>query len=201
MWSIDHVLLNVADSEAGYSPSQFFGFEVEGLACGRLYRNNAAYSGSGGLRVGSAMFSPTNARWDYTRTENFSARISIVDLTNYEDQTAEPVITRVLDFSHCYTPGYAKGGTGGRITYSEFGGVALDDTATAVASMAFSNNLGGQGTGYLLCSAVFNPDGIIAGIASLNENTYYTYDLLGESHTARSGTGKPGSKPRSAHRR
>ncbi|HLX82595.1 MAG TPA: hypothetical protein VKR59_01770 [Terriglobales bacterium] len=178
MWSIDHVLLNIADSDAGYSPSQFLGFEVEGLACGRLYRNNAAYSRSGGLRVGSAMFSPTNSRWDYTRTENLSPRISIVDLTNYEDQTAEPAITRVLDFSHCYTPRYAKGGTGGQITYSEFGGVAEDDTATAVASMAFSNNIGGQGTGYLLCSAVFNPGGIMAGTASMHENIYYTYDLF-----------------------
>lgn len=32
MWSIDHVLINVADSQAGYTPSTFRGFGVTGLA-------------------------------------------------------------------------------------------------------------------------------------------------------------------------
>jgi hypothetical protein len=190
MWSVDHVLLNIADSEGGYTPSQFLGFHSLGLACGRLYRSNTTYSRTGGLRLGGARFSPTNPRWDYTRTGNLSPKISIVDLTNYQDQEATPPIIPVLDFSRCYTPGYAAGGTATHITYSEFGGVALDDTTTAVAVMAFSNNLGGQGTGYLLCSAEFDPAGIIAGTNSLAGNVYYTYDLFAglAYRTAWSGT-------------
>jgi hypothetical protein len=176
MWSIDHVLLNVADSGGGYTPSQFLGFGVKGLACTSLYKNNPAYSGSG-LRMGTSQFSETNPRWDYTRVGKPSGLIAIVDLSTYRDQAAAPTITPVVDFTNCYTPGYATGGTAGQITYSEFGGVALDDTPTAVAVMAFSNNTGGQNSGYLLCSAVFNPMGILGGVSTIFENIYYTYDL------------------------
>jgi hypothetical protein len=188
MWSIDHKLLNVADSHGGYSPSHFLGFGVSGLACGRLYKNQAAYSATGGLRVGQSQFSPTNARWDYTRVGR--SVISIIDLTNYQIPTAVPAITRVLDFSHCYTPGYASKGTAGRITWSEFGGVSLDNTAAAVATMAFSNNAGGQGGGYLLCSATFNPKGILGHTSSPAQNIYYTYDLFAgqEYQTTWNGT-------------
>jgi hypothetical protein len=177
MWSVDHTLLNISDSKGGYEPSEFLGFDVTGLACGRLYKNNPSYSNTGGLRVGNTQFSPTNPRWDYTRVGNLSAEISIIDLTNYQDQDGAPTITPVLDFSKCYTPGYATGGRAGHISYSEFGGVALDNTTTGVAVMAFSNT-GGQDSGYLLCSAVFNPGAILAGTSSLNDDVYYTYDLF-----------------------
>ena len=178
MWSIDHTLLNVGDSKAGYEPSQFFGFKVTGLACGRLFKNNPSYSNTGGLRVGEVQFSPTNPRWDYLHVSAFSPRVSIIDLTNYQDQAGSPTITPTLDFSNCYPPGYGTGGTAGHITWSEFGGVAGDDTPIAVAAMAFSNNTGGKDGGYLLCSAEFNPSGIIAGTSSLSNNIYYTYDLF-----------------------
>jgi len=178
MWSIDHALLNVADAKAGYTPSQFLGFDVTGLACRQLYKNNPSYASTGGLRVNGAQFSPTNPRWDYVMAGMLSANLSIIDLTNYQDQSASPTITPVLDFSKCYTPGYATGGTAGQITWSEFGGVALDDTAAAVAVMAFSNNKGGQGGGYLLCSAVFNPRALVTGEDSTTSNIYYTYDLF-----------------------
>lgn len=78
MWSIDHVLINVADSQAGYTPSTFRGFGVTGLACGRLYKDNPSYSSTGGLRVGSAQFSPTNPRWGLRASRRpFSATVDL----------------------------------------------------------------------------------------------------------------------------
>lgn len=181
-WSIDHQLLAVQDQGGGTEPAIFLGPNVAGLVCQRIATTSSTWSSSHGVRLlDSGEFSPSNARWFYyksgTVSGGTSGQISVMDLTNFANQSTNPPVTLVMDMANGFTPGYATGGTAGTITYNEFSGVEGDNTSSARLAMNFSNNTGGQGTGYLLIVATGNFAGIVAGSVAATTIVYTTFDF------------------------
>ena len=184
--SSDDVLAQVGDSGGAYMPVAFLGFNTSsGLACARLYPN--LYSSSGGLRLGQGEFSAANSRWLYARPNTSltlaNALVNLYNLTGYNipsisSPTSAPTTTTIINWAHAMPSGWlASGSNGGNLSYEEFVGCSNENTHQMICAADFSNNTGGQGTGYLVLYAIVDYLALQGGTFAETNNTYYAADL------------------------